>query len=101
MNTSSNAPRGNQSGEMMQWEHVMKLTCFFLLMCQVLGSLNSLFGRLTGNPCLGRMTGNPICLGIQGVQQTQIPCSVPQGLSSPAIETKSSGTVNTSHSSKS
>ncbi len=91
MNTSSNAPRGNQSGEMMQWEHVMKLTCFFLLMCQV---LKPLFGRLTGNPLLGRMTGNPICLGLQGIQQTQIPCSVPQGLSSPAIQIQSSGTVN-------
>jgi len=91
MNTSSNAPRGNQSGEMMQWEHVMNLTCFFLLMCQVLSLLKPLFGRLTGNPLLGRMTGNPICLGLQGVQQTQIPCSVPEGLSSPAIQIKSFG----------
>jgi hypothetical protein len=91
MNTSSNAPRGNQSGEMMQWEHVMNLTCFFLLMCQVLSLLKPLFGRLTGNPLLGRMTGNPICLGLQGVQQTQIPCSVLEGLSSPAIQIKSSG----------
>jgi hypothetical protein len=29
MNTSSNAPRGNQSGEMVQWEHVMKTYLFF------------------------------------------------------------------------
>jgi hypothetical protein len=33
-------------------------------------------------------------LGLQGIQQTQIPCSVPQGLSSPAIQIQSSGTVN-------